>query len=97
MIWTYIVIVIPILWEIFENRESFKTAFGEDIIPNTFWVIYGVVGAIVLGSIYIYFRSKRTKFRKMRDAIITDEYEICDMCGYYKKKGKDCEVAHNVR
>ena len=40
ILWTYIVIVIPILWEIFENGEDFKKAFGEDVIPNTFWVIY---------------------------------------------------------
>lgn len=97
ILWTFIVIVIPILWEIFENGEDFKKAFGEDVIPNAFWVIYGIIGVIILGSIYIYFRSKRTKFRRMRDAIITDEYEICDMCGFYKKKNEECKAAHNIR
>ena len=93
----YFVITGPILLKIFTDLEDFKGAFGENVVPNIFYVVYAVVAAIIFVPLFVFWEYKKRFYRKQRDSLLTDEYEICNKCGFYKKKNEPCEAVHNVR
>ena len=67
--------------------------FYDSFTVPVFYIIYMIVLTLLFIPLSLLFRYRRNFFRKKRDSLVTDEYDIC-FCGYYKRKNGKCDAVH---